>query len=400
MISDQGGILFQAQERLPHLLAPTDYGSAESYSREVASVFSRSWHFAALKSELGKSGDFVTLDLFGHPVQVRNLNGTIHAVSNVCAHRHCLMTSQRSGCSPTIRCQYHGWEYAGTGESRRIPLAQHFAPLERTSIRIPTYRAETVGPFVFVNLDAAAPDLSTALGESKTIIEGGFDDQWELMLSREFQQPVNWKIPIENSLEAYHVPSIHPETFRNDPGEDRSTHHSHSTGSWFETTLPFAPHSKTDAVFQRWEGRLFNWLTGRPPTTRYQQHQVFPNLLFSFTDMTSLLHVIQPTGPKTCTSRVFQFGRINKTPLAYRVSRLWGKMASQITLKILQEDFGLYQDIQTGLDASRNEGMLGRCEERIYWFQRWLQDQERGPLTHRETSLIENGPSCSVPGSK
>lgn len=335
----------------------------------------------------------MTLELFGTPIQVRNLNGTIHAVSNVCAHRHCLLTSQRKGCSPAIRCQYHGWEYAGTGESRKIPLAQNFAPLDRTTIRIPTYRVETLGPFVFVNLDPSAPDLPTSLGESRQFIEQGFDQNWELMLAREFEQPVNWKIPIENSLEAYHVPSIHPETFRTDPGEERSEHQSHACGSWFETTLPFAPHSSTDALFQRWEGRLFKWLTGNEPTTRYQQHQVFPNLLFSFTDMTSLLHVIQPTGPQTCTSRVFQFGRVGKTATARRVSRMWGNMASQITLKILKEDFGLYQDIQAGLNASRNAGMLGRCEERIYWFQRWMQEQMQRDSSRHEMIHTHNGSS-------
>lgn len=367
--------MFHARERLPHLLPPNDYSSEEGYSKEIDTCFSRSWHFAALRSDLAKSGDFVTLTLLGQPIQVRNLDGTIYAVSNVCAHRHCLLTSEPKGSSPTIRCQYHGWEYAGTGESRKIPLAKHFAPLDRNSIRLHNFRVESVGPFVFVNLDPSAPGVAAFLGEALPFIEKGFGDGWEVMFAQVFDQSVNWKIPIENSLEAYHVPSIHADTFRTDPGEERSEHHSHATGSWFETTLPFAPHSSTDAFFQRWEGRLFQWLTGSAPTTRYQQHHIFPNILLSFTDMMSLMHVVEPTGPQSCRCRVFQFGRIGKSMLKGRMSRVWGSMASQITLKILKEDFGLYRDIQMGLNASRNEGMLGRCEERIHWFQKWIMEQ-------------------------
>jgi hypothetical protein len=44
-------------------------------------------------------------------------------------------------------------------------------------------------------------------------------------------------------------------------------------------------------------------------------------------------------------------------------------------MAIMREDIQLYPDIQRGLDASQQQGMLGRSEERIHHFQAWLQSQ-------------------------
>ncbi len=389
-LSYQGIAVFHATERLPHLLPPSAYGSDDSYSWEVSNVFAKSWHFVGLQTDLSRPGDFLTVEICGQPIQVRNIGGNIHAVSNVCAHRHCLLTSERKGSSPKLRCQYHGWEYDASGATQRIPLAQNFAPLDRASLRIPVYRVETLGPLVFVNLDAIAPDLRTAAGDQLEPLLHGFGEGWEVVLSREFPHHVNWKIPVENTLEAYHVPAVHPETFREDPGEARSEHFLGETGSSFQTTLPFAPHSRIDAWFQRIEGRALHLLTDRAPTSAYRQHHLFPNILFSLTDMVSLLHVVRPTGSQTCTSVIYQFGRVGKSFVSRQCSRLWGRLVAGITLKILQEDFRLYTAIQRGLNSSHNPGMLGRCEERIYEFQRWLQNQSQQTTAEASCSTISD----------
>jgi hypothetical protein len=97
--------------------------------------------------------------------------------------------------------------------------------------------------------------------------------------------------------------------------------------------------------------------------------------------MVSLLHIVQPVGPQECKSIVYQFGRVGESFLSRQLCRLWGYHAARITMAILREDFRLYPDIQRGLEASQNTGMLGRCEERIHHFQRWMKNQsaERDP---------------------
>src|SRR5512139_1170047 len=119
--------------RLPHVLSPAAYYDPTQDEREREALFARGWHCVTTTAALRSPGDFVTVELLGEPVLVRNCDGEIRAFANVCAHRHSLLTSLRRGSSPRITCQYHGWEYDRDGRSLRIPDAKSFVPLGRGS---------------------------------------------------------------------------------------------------------------------------------------------------------------------------------------------------------------------------------------------------------------------------
>jgi hypothetical protein len=42
--------------------------------------------------------------------------------------------------------------------------------------------------------------------------------------------------------------------------------------------------------------------------------------------------------------------------------------------RVMREDMRLWADVQHGLEASRETGLLSRREERVYAFQRWVAD--------------------------
>lgn len=363
--------MFQHSTRLPHLSVPGDYFGPERFARERQSLFMEAWHLVGAKSDLSRPGDFLTVNLLGHPIQVRNFNGTLAAHSNVCAHRHCLLTHDAKGHSDRMRCQYHGWEYDEQGRSARIPQPKNFAPFDRQAACLPAYRLESCGQLLFVSLSAAGPSLAEFIGPLYAQCAERFSESWTPYLSWEFDLPVNWKVPIENALEAYHVPCVHPETFREDPGEDRSRHLLDERHTALVTQLPFSTHSRLDAWFQRSEGWLLRRL-GLEPTGQYQQHHAFPHLLFSFTDALSLIQTVIPTGPTTSRTVIRQFGRTASGLWKRPLTKAWGKLAAVITRRILEEDLALFPDIQRGLEASPHQGMLGRCEERIYCFQEYL----------------------------
>jgi phenylpropionate dioxygenase-like ring-hydroxylating dioxygenase large terminal subunit len=228
---------------------------------------------------------------------------------------------------------------------------------------------------VFVNLSESPRPLADFLGRDfYQKLEERTSSDWSLALRWQPKFDVNWKIPVENSLEAYHVPAVHPHTFREDPGSDRSEHRLLSNRTWFSTQLPFSPHSRLDSTFQSFEGRFVRWL-GYEPTARYEQHHVFPNLLFSFTDAITLINCIHPTGPRSCSAVVRQFGRLPARPS--RLKRLmaqgWSRLTAAITKKVLMEDVAIFSAIQAGVSSSPHAGVLGRCEERIHSFQAYLQ---------------------------
>jgi phenylpropionate dioxygenase-like ring-hydroxylating dioxygenase large terminal subunit len=277
-----------------------------------------------------------------------------------------------------MACQYHGWEYAADGRTRKIPDPKNFAPFNRDVDRLQRYRLETCGALVFVSLAADGPTLREQLGDMYERLAERFGPAWKQFLKWDPDYDANWKVPIENTLEAYHVPHVHPHTFRENPGAERSTHVLDERHTWFGTDLPFSPHSKLDAAFQRCEGWLMQRL-GEKAQGRYEQHHTFPNLLYSFTDVISLVQSVIPTGPTTCRAVVRQFGRVGeRTGSPWRtVAGVWGGIEAVISRKILAEDQGMFSSIQRGLAASTHRGVLGACEERIWKFQEWVAEEVR-----------------------
>jgi phenylpropionate dioxygenase-like ring-hydroxylating dioxygenase large terminal subunit len=120
--------MFVSQSRLPHLLPPSSYWCDTSHEVERDLVLRKSWHVVSTKAELSKAGDFITRNILGTPIQIRNFEGEIRALSNVCAHRHAVICSDRVGNSATMKCQYHGWEYKQDGSTGRIPQPKNFVP--------------------------------------------------------------------------------------------------------------------------------------------------------------------------------------------------------------------------------------------------------------------------------
>jgi phenylpropionate dioxygenase-like ring-hydroxylating dioxygenase large terminal subunit len=363
--------MFVHSTRLPHILPPAAYCAPQHFVDERERVLLPAWHLVGTTTDLPRDGDFLTLDLLGRPVQVRNFGGELVALSNVCAHRHCLLSSAKQGHSDRMRCQYHGWEYGADGRTRRIPEARNFAPWDRELAKLPRYRLATCGQLVFVSLAADGPSLADQLGPLDALCRQRFGDGWRPFLSWQPDYGANWKVPIENSIEAYHVPCVHPETFREDPGEQRSQHVLAAGHTSLGTQLPFSAHSRLDASFQRGE-RWFLGRLGRSSTGEYWQHHVFPNLLFSFTDAVSLCHCVLPTGPGTARAEVRQFGLEGTGPAGRLLATGWGRLTAWVTLRILREDQELFPQIQRGLEASTQRGMLGRCEERIHAFQQYV----------------------------
>jgi len=153
--------MFLTSERLPHVLSPASYWSEQHYRRELAALFAPAWHIVGTLDEFERPGDFITCELLGRPIQVRNFAGELVAASNVCAHRHCLISSEASGHTQRMTCQYHGWEYGADGYTRRIPEANNFAPIDREQLRLNVYRVACCGRLVFVCLAEAPPTCAS-----------------------------------------------------------------------------------------------------------------------------------------------------------------------------------------------------------------------------------------------
>jgi phenylpropionate dioxygenase-like ring-hydroxylating dioxygenase large terminal subunit len=358
--------VFISQTQLRHLLSPADYFSAEAAEVERERLFRPGWHLVASAAQLPRHGDFLTRDLLGRPLLVRNIDGSIHTFLNVCAHRHCRLTHAPAGHDPDFRCQYHGWEYGADGRTRRIPEARCFRPWDRENARLTQFRTASCGDLVFACLDDAAPPLSESLGTFHDDCRTWFAPPFRLAWTWQTSYAANWKVVTENSLESYHIPCLHRKTFAVPPPEETCRHDLAERHTTFHTPETFS-----------WISRIQNFLVrslGQPTTNVYIHHHAHPNLIFISMDVMRMAQLILPTSPTTASHHVWVYTLrgTRRNPWAWLVRHMLSWLVVKVARQVLLEDAPIFPDVQKGLEASRHAGVIGTREERIYAFQKYV----------------------------
>ena len=272
--------MFIHQSQLRHILTPAQYRDERQHQIELERLFTPAWHVVATTARARRHGDFVTLDLLGQPLLVRNTDGEVHAYLNSCAHRHAMLTSKPSGCDPRFRCQYHGWEYDKEGRTGKIPDARCFRPFDRENAHLRRYRTQTCGQLVFVSLEDHGPSLPEFLGPYYEPTRTGFAEPFRFIWGYVADYACNWKVPIENSLESYHIPCLHPNTFGDFPPEEACEHDLEEDYTTFRTPEP----DQYSTRMQRWFVRRL----GRQPKSIYTQHHTHPHITYSRLDVFNL----------------------------------------------------------------------------------------------------------------
>jgi phenylpropionate dioxygenase-like ring-hydroxylating dioxygenase large terminal subunit len=359
--------VFIHRERLQHLLSPYHYRDEAHYRKEVERLFLPAWHYVATKADLPRPGDFLTLDLLGQPLLVRNLDGEIRAFQNVCAHRHCTLTSLPRGHDERFRCQYHGWEYNKDGATAKIPDAGCFRPWDREHARLKRFRTDTAGEMVFVSLADDGPGLREFLGAYHGLAAESFAPPFRQVWKWETTYNANWKLVTENSLESYHIPLLHAKTFGTMPPEETIEHDLDGRYTTFRT-------KEMDQRVSAWQ----NWIVRRLGVTRttnvYTHHHVHPHLIYTGTDVHRLAQLIVPTSATTTRHVIWLYALrgVSRTPLAWALRPFLTWMVNYVARGVVFEDAPIFERIQKGVNASGHRGVLGTREERLYTFQDYV----------------------------
>jgi len=188
---------------------------------EKERIFHRTWQLVGTlnqpcgevdgaKRTIANPGAFFTAEVVGEPVVVvRDSAGTLRAFSNVCRHRAGPI-AQGSGCRNVFNCGYHGWTYTLDGRLIGTPEVDGMEFFDRSTMGMIPLRCETWEQFIFVNFDLAAPPLSAFL-ENIPQQAAGFEFKGiELVERRDYYVNCNWKVYVDNYLEGYHIPIVHP----------------------------------------------------------------------------------------------------------------------------------------------------------------------------------------------
>ena len=100
------------------------YSGQAQHDKELERFFYRKhWCYVGLEAEIPEPGDFKRTAVGERSViLVRDAQGGVNVVENVCAHRGMQFCRERSGKRKVFVCPYHQWSYTLKGDLQGVPF--------------------------------------------------------------------------------------------------------------------------------------------------------------------------------------------------------------------------------------------------------------------------------------
>jgi choline monooxygenase len=177
-------------------------------------IFAASWQYVGAESQVADAGACVVTEVAGRGiVVVRGADGALRAFYNVCRHRGGPLA--RESCRlERFQCAYHGWIYALDGRLVGTPQFKGAEGFRREDNGLLPVAVDVWHGMVFVNCAAQPEPLAAAfagIAEDLAPVAVG-SKRW--MARDVYTVESNWKAYVDNFLEAYHLPAVHPLYFK------------------------------------------------------------------------------------------------------------------------------------------------------------------------------------------
>lgn len=363
--------MFVNSEHLPQVLSSQDYISQQQFDCEVSNLFDPAWHLVATSAEIPCDGDYLATSMLGRPLLIWKRGGEYHCFLNVCPHRFSRIARPTCGhAGERLRCQYHGWEFDETGNTRKIPDARCFKPMTQNALGLTKYRTETCGQLIFVSLVDDGPSLREALGPVYDVAKQYCAANLRPCGGLKMEYDVNWKIKVENSIESYHLDMVHTGTFGRTPEPEDCSHELRAGWSYFR-----APNKPANA-WQQWLDRLVHRLAGDHVNENFEHYLVYPHLMFGSVGLFSWAEIVLPLGPTRTlnTFKLFGYGGSSGSLKSRLLSNLAGRAGLAFFKKVAEEDAGIIREVQHGHFSARqpSQGVISVREERCFHFQEYV----------------------------
>ncbi|CAN5341268.1 aromatic ring-hydroxylating dioxygenase subunit alpha [soil metagenome] len=343
------------------------YTDPEVLTAEIDRIYSSTWQYIGRAADVADTGQFVTGEIAGRPiVVVRDRDGSLNAFHNVCRHRAAQVVLEECGQRRTLQCHYHAWTYGLDGSLKGAPRSKSEADFPQAELGLRRASAQTWGPFLFANLDEAAPPLETQLADVPALTAGaGIEvDDLKFAFRVEYDLNCNWKVAIENYLECYHCPTAHPG-FSHVLDTDMAAYRlvMEETLAWQNGPLrPLRPGAAPDTGYTGRDGVV--------PEGRY--FAVFPNIKVNINPGLPNLSIgpIVPVGPDNSHGFLdYYFGS--------DVTQEWIDDMIVFDNEVGAEDTVLVESVQKGIRSGTVEQgrIMLESEKLIAGYQSWVLDK-------------------------
>ena len=330
---------------------PADwYSATQSLAWEQESIFSSTWQYVASVSQLSTPGDQVPIQMGHVPVLLVNDDGQLRAFVNVCKHRGGPIATEQ--CRENyLKCAYHGWVYRLDGSLRGVPQFKYAELFDKADFGLTELKIERFGSLLFVCAgEPVVAFLEWVKGISEQIAPFSLDS-YRFKERVSYTISCNWKVYVDNYLEGYHIPHVHPELC------DLISYTQYKTElfSWY--SLQHSPVKATDSIYSTENGQAY-------------YYHLFPNTMLNILSNRMQVNVVYPISVDSCIVHFdYYYGNMNETE-----ENAFFNEDKEFSERVQQEDIEICEHVQRGLSSGfYNKGRFSvECETGVHHFQSLL----------------------------
>jgi len=196
------------------MVDPERYSSRSFMNLEWDRMWTKTWLIAGVETDIPEPGDYSVFTVGSEEIiVVRQEDGSVRALYNVCPHRGNRIVLNERGSMGQFTCAFHSWKFDLDGSLLEITDKETFRPETIChGPRMTEVKCETKAGLIFINMDPEAPPLEERLGLPDGYLEQYEIDKMVVVRHIVSEWKGNWKTGIDAFYETYHLHIVHPQT--------------------------------------------------------------------------------------------------------------------------------------------------------------------------------------------
>ena len=332
------------------------YIRSECFEMEGEHLFNKGWFAVGFVKDLPQPGSALPVNYFNNPLLIvkSKQDEKIRVFQNVCRHRGMILIEKPAVLKGAIRCPYHSWCYKQTGEVVATPHIggpgyNYHSGIDKSELSLLEVRSHIWRDVIFVNPNGMAPPFKE--------VHQPLLDRWSV-----FEQPIysdmndssfklelngNWKLAVENYLESYHLPWVHPGLNSYSKLEDHENivEYGHYSG---QISHKYIPQYTTGKQFADFKNLGPEW------DTKGEYIVLFPNLVLGVQKDHIFNLIIEPLAPNKIREHIeLYYSDLAMLADDYRETR---QENAKLWKNVFEEDIFVVEGMQKGRYAKGFDG--------------------------------------------
>ncbi len=323
------------------------YTDPSFHQWDLRTVFAKTWQHVGHESRVSGAGDQLIAQVAGNPIiLVRGQDLQLRSFYNVCRHRGGPLATEDCN-TKVLQCKYHGWTYLLDGSLRGTPRFDRTELFDKKDYGLVPVRSGLWERMAFVHLSEDGEPLEKVFRGIRERIGPPGLGAMHFYKRVTYEVQCNWKVYVDNYLEGYHLPYVHPELCT------LLDYQQYVTETFEFSSLQQSPLQKNDSPYQG-DGPAFYFF-------------VWPNFMLNILPGRLQTNTVVPLSSKSCQVRFDYYYSNLDSPKDLDAA----EDDIRYSDRIQQEDIEICEHVQRGLESQAyDKGRFSpECENGVYHFQ-------------------------------